>query len=317
MKQVVYKSSNMIAVSADGLTITSPRLLSDFIAYLDVSPATTQTYTKSLRQLFRYLTTQGISNPTRESLLEFRSSLEASGYQASTIALYLAATRRFFAWCEVKGIYPNIASGLKAPRISKGHKKDCMTGEDVKKVINCVDRRSVEGLRNYAVLALMATCGLRTIEIVRANVEDLRLTCGVPVLYVQGKGRQDKADFVKLSEPVLKAIREYLRARGQVSDTEPLFASCSRRNYGGRLTTRTISSIAKTAMVKAGYNSTRLTAHSFRHTAITLALMNGHTLAEVQYFARHSSVNTTMIYNHAVNRMKSLCELSVSSAIFG
>ena len=315
MKQIVYKVDNMIVDSVGG--ITSPHLLADFIAYLDVSPATVQTYTKSLRQLFGYLTTQGISNPTRESLLEFRQYLDDEGYKATTIALYLAAARRFFAWCEQKGIYHNIASGLKAPKISKGHKKDCMTGKDMKQVMNSIDRRNLEGLRNYAVLALMATCGLRTIEIVRANVEDLRSECGIPVLYVQGKGKHDKADFVKLSEHVLKAIREYLSVRGQVSPKAPLFVSCSRRNKGGRLTTRTISGIAKNSMISAGFNSSRLTAHSFRHTAITLALINGNTLADVQYFARHSSINTTMIYNHAVNRIKSLCELSVSNAIFG
>ena len=315
MMQVVRKVNNMISTADTG--ITSPSLLADFIEYLDVSPATVQTYSKSLRQMFRYLTAQGISSPTRESLAAFRKSLEEEGHKATTIALYFAAARRFFAWCEQKGIYPNIAAGLKAPRISKGHKKDCMTGQDVKKVMNSIDRSTLEGLRNYAVLALMATCGLRTIEVVRANVEDLRSECGIPVLYVQGKGKHDKADFVKLSEPVLKAIREYLKARGQVRPEAPLFASCSRRNKGRRLTTRTISSIAKSAMKKGGYDSPRLTAHSFRHTAITLALMNGNTLADVQYFARHSSINTTMIYNHAVNRMKSLCEMSVSSVIFG
>ena len=315
MKQVVSVSDTKTFRDADSIVISD--LLTDFISYLDVSPATVQTYHKSLRQLFRYLTAQGISNPTRETLVEFRKSLEEAGYKASTIALYLASARRFFSWCEAKGIYPNVAAGIKAPRISKGHKKDCMSGLQVKQMMQGIDRSTLEGKRNYAVLALMATCGLRTVEVVRANVEDLRNVGGIAVLYIQGKGKNDKADFVKLSEPVLQAINEYLSERGKVRQDEPLFTSCSRRNKGGRLTTRTISGLAKASMRRAGYNSTRLTAHSLRHTAITLALMNGHTLAEVQYFARHSSINTTMIYNHTVNRMQSLCELSVSNSIFG
>ena len=105
MRQVI-STSHMI-ISSEG-SIANPSLLSDFIDYLDVSPATVQTYSKSLRQLFRYLTAQGISNPTRESLLAFRKSLEDEGHKASTIALYLAAARRFFTWCEQKGIYPNV-----------------------------------------------------------------------------------------------------------------------------------------------------------------------------------------------------------------
>ena len=314
--QIITKSSNTGIKEYEHISIQYANMLNDFIQYLDVLPATVHTYTMSLRQLFKYLTSKGISNPTRETLIDFKRSLENAGYKSTTIALYLAAARRFFTWCDLKGLYPNIAMGIKAPRIAKGHKKDSMNGLQVKQVINSVDRHSLEGKRNYAVLALMATCGLRTIEIVRANIEDLRCECGVMVLFVQGKGKTDKADFVKVSEPVMNAILEYLTARGKVEDSAPLFASCSRRNFGQRLTTRTVSGVAKRAMIHAGYNSTRLTAHSFRHSAVTLAILAGNSIYDVQSFARHSSINTTMIYNHSVNRINSLCELSVSNAIF-
>ena len=99
-------------------------------------------------------------------------------------------------------------------------------------------------------------------------------------------------------------------------ENEPLFISHSRRNSGQRLTTRTISGVAKKAMINAGFNTSRLTAHSLRHTAITLALMAGQSLADVQAFARHTSINTTMIYNHTVNRMRSLCESVIANQIF-
>ena len=119
--------------------------------------------------------------------------------EPATIALYLTACRRFFSWTESTGVYPNITAGVKAPKLSKGHKKDCFTGTQLKGIISGIDRSSVEGLRNYAVMALMTARGLRTVEITRANVEDLQTVADVPVLYVQGKGRTEKADFVKLS----------------------------------------------------------------------------------------------------------------------
>ena len=162
----------------------------------------------------------------------------------------------------------------------------------------------------------MATGGLRTVEVVRANIEDLSTIGGVPVLYVQGKGRTDKKDFIKLTPEVLTAIREYLDARGEVSTLAPLFASLSHRNSGSRLTTRTISNVAKHSMIAAGFNSHRLTAHSLRHSAVTLALLNGASLQEVSHFARHSNISTTMIYSHDVDRLRSSCEASISTAIF-
>lgn len=51
-----------------------------------------------------------------------------------------------------------------------------------------IDRHTLEGNHSFAVLALMATGGLRTVEVVRANVEDLSTLGGLPVLYIQGKG---------------------------------------------------------------------------------------------------------------------------------
>ena len=236
--------------------------------------------------------------------------------KATTIALYLAALRRFFQWTEQTGLYQNIAVGVKAPRIDKGHKKDYLAADQVKGILSNMSRNSLEAKRNYAVMALMTTGGLRTIEIVRANVEDIRIVGGVSVLYIQGKGKSDKSDFVKLAPQVIEAIADYLKERGKVKGSDPLFVSCSRRNKGQRLTTRTISSIAKTALRQNGFNSNRLTAHSLRHTAVTLALLAGLTLAEVQHFARHSNIATTQIYAHNIDRMKSQCESAIANAIF-
>ena len=306
----------IISKVQDVNNMISINYLSDFVNYLDVSSATIQTYSKSLRQMFKFFALNEIHNPTREDIVSFRRYLEQEGKKPSTIALYIASAKRFFAWTEQKGLYANIAQGVKAPRQSKSHKKDCLSSSQVKNMLNGIDRRSLEGKRNFALLALMATCGLRTIEVVRANIEDLRNEGEILCLYIQGKGRNAKDEFVKISEPVEVAIREYLEARGKCKDTEPLFASCSKRNYGQRLTTRTISGLCKVSMIKAGLKSSRLTAHSLRHTAITLALLSGVSLSEVSEFARHSSISVTTIYAHHVNRLKSKCELSVSNAIF-
>ncbi len=61
-------------------------------------------------------------------------------------------------------------------------------------------------------------------------------------------------------------------------------------------------------MRAAGFDSERLTAHSLRHTAITQALLAGSPLQEVQQFARHSSINTTQVYAHNLDRLQGSCE---------
>lgn len=302
--------------SSLAVSTLSVDLLNDFFAYLDVAPKTLQAYQKSLRQVFRYFSEQGISRPCQQDIINFKRGLEAKKRKPSTIALYLSACRRFFSWTEQRGIFPNIANGVKAPRQERGHKRDFFGAEQLKQILSGMKRLSLKQKRDFAIMAVLSSCGLRTIELSRANIEDVRNVGGQMLFYVQGKGRKEKTEFVKLPEPVYQAISDYLSARGGMKDDEPLFASIGNRNQGGRMTTRTISMIAKTAMRKSGYNSSRLSAHSLRHSAVTIALLQGNSIQDVQAFARHANINTTEIYSHAVDRMRSTCETSIAHLIF-
>lgn len=296
--------------------ILSTNIINRFSEYLDVSSNTVRIYKTGISRLMSYLNNHSVNSPKREDILNFKRYLVAEGKKSSTVALYLSSVRRFFSWCETERIYPNIAQGIKAPKQDRGHKRDCLTPQGMKAIMQGINRNSLEGKRNYAMIALMTCGGLRTVEVIRANVEDIRILGDSTVLYVQGKGRSDKKEFIKITPKVGEALREYFKARGHVSSTEPLFSSLSRRNSGQRLTTRSISGISKSAMKEAGYDSPRLTAHSLRHTAVTLALTAGQTLAEVQMFARHSNISTTQIYAHNLERLNSMCEASISDAIF-
>lgn len=309
--------SNALTVkNINNMQVISNTLLDKFIRFADVSNNSIYTYAKGIRQFINFIDNMHIAQPTRDNVIEFKKYLEHTKHSANTIATYLTAIRKFFTWTESAGLYPNITVGVKTPRQPKGFKKDAFSGSQIKEVMTTINTNSLEGLRNFAMIGLITTAGLRTIEIVRANVEDLRLNTGQWVLYVQGKGRTDKGEFVHVTSKVLKAIRAYLKARGNVKPSEPLFVSHSRRNRGGRLTTRTVSGVCKNAMIAAGYISSRLTAHSLRHTAITLALIAGQSLQDVQAFARHSSISTTTIYAHNVSRLNSQCEHLIERAIF-
>lgn len=291
-------------------------LLRDFYAYLDVSPKTLSIYQRAMRQVFRYFTENGISQPVHQDIADFKKALEARNLKAATIGLYLAACRRFFDWTEQAGIFPNVAKGVKSPKQERGHKRDYFGASQLKGIMSGMSRDTLQGKRDYAIFALMATCGLRTIEISRANIEDFRTLGDCTVLYVQGKGRKDRAEFVKIPEPLMLAINDYLTLRGNAPDDAPLFAGIGNRNRNGRMCTRTISQIAKRAMRAAGYNSRRLSAHSLRHSAVTLSLLAGQSLSEVQSFARHTNIATTQIYSHAVERIRSQCENSIAAQIF-
>ena len=82
------------------------------------------------------------------------------------------------------------------------------------------------------------------------------------------------------------------------------------------MTTRSVSRVVKARLVSSGMDSDRLTAHSLRHTAATLMLVNGASITETQQILGHKNINTTMIYSHALDRAKNNGELRAAGAIF-
>ena len=307
----ISQSSSQLAISS-----LSPDLYINFLSFLDVKEKTVDTYRKALKRLFHYFMENRITRPIRSDLIAFRDELKAT-CKASTVKTYLTATRLFFRWLEQEGIYKNVADKIKGAKVEHGHKKDALTIDQVKDVIDTFkESDDSTAKRDYAIFVLMVTCGLRTIEVVRADLEDLRTLGSKTVLYVQGKGKDEKSEYVIITREVEKAIRSYLATRKDATDKAPLFSSTSNNSKGKRLSTRTVSGLVKDSLVKTGLNSSRLTAHSLRHTAVTLSLLGGSTLQEARQFARHSNIATTEIYAHNLERIANPCEGIVSSSIF-
>lgn len=289
-------------------------LLKRFLEYLDASEKTVQTYTRALRQFFKFLYENNITQPQRTDVLAFRNNLKDKGRKPTTIKSYIVAVRLFFQWTNQEGLYPNIAEKIKGAKLDQAHKKDYLTVDQIKDVLNNIDTSTLTGARDYAIIVLMVTGGLRTIEVSRANMDDMRNVGNSPALYIQGKGREEKTEYVKLPLQVFKAIGRYREMLEKQYDV--LFVSTSNNNKGQRLTTRSISGIVKKRLKEAGYTSNRLTAHSLRHTAGTLNLMNGGTLEETQQLLRHSNINTTMIYLHHLERENNQSEKRIADALF-
>lgn len=287
-----------------------------FISWLDASPKTVSTYTKAIRQLALYFASEGVTAPKRENILAYRDYLNAKGCKPTTVQNYITAARIFFRFLAQEGLYRNVADKVKGAKLDKEHKKEYFTPGQVKAVLATNDRNTLEGKRNYALAALLFSCGLRCIEASRANVEDLGSVGGASVLHLQGKGRTERTEYVKLPEAVESAIREYLAARGNAQADSPLFVSSSNNSNGKRLTERSVSGVMKAMFRSAGFDDCRHTAHSARHTAVTLALLQGNSLEQAMEFARHKNIATTLIYAHTLDMAKNHCSASVASLIF-
>ena len=282
-------------------------LIEQFLLVQDITRGSKTTYKNALVQFFKWFVHQEISNPKRETILAFKEQLDLKGLRPSTRASYLVAVRRFFEWAETLKLYPNIAKGIKgARRMLKYHQKDSLTFTQIKNVLNCIDRTTLRGKRDYALISLLLRTGLRLIEIKRANYADIDLNGQDALLWVRGKGRDGKDECVVLAEDTLNIVLTYLRARNVRSKSEPLFASLSDRNKGQQLTTFSLSRIIKRYLRAAGIDNRRISAHSLRHTFGVLSIKAGASLYEVQLAMRHTNPATTEIYLGDIERQKRL-----------
>lgn len=287
-------------------------LVGRFLEAQDLAPSSKATYARQLKRFTGWLRDTGrasrMAQLSREDILAYKQSLQDSGLSSYSVSGYLVTVRKLFQWLESEKVYPDITKGVKGAKKARGFRKDCLTPSQIRDSLSSLDRDTPEGLRDYALLNLLVRTGLRVIEIARAEVGDMRQEGGEAVLWIQGKGRDSKDDFVLLVEDTLKPIRAYLSSRGQLPDEAPLFASISDRNSGQALTTRSISRIVKETFRGVGLDSKRLTAHSLRHTAITLSIKGGASLQQAQAMARHSDPKTTMVYFHNLNRLQAGAE---------
>jgi len=306
-----HQYQQLETIQGPDYTLTRPNielnraLTSQFIAQLDVSEPSKNTYTRAIKPFTFYLETIDVTRPTRDTILAHKRELIT--LEAHTARLYLSVVRMFFKWTESVGEYPNIAHGIKSPATPKGFRKDVLSKGQAISLLE-----SDTSQRDHALISLLLHTGLRTIEAQRADVIDIQNQGGHTVLHIQGKGRSAKDEYAILPTETVELLAKYLDARGPIRVSAPLFASESDRNKGGRLTTKSISRIVKNALRGNGIDNRRVTAHSLRHTAITCALLGGATLQETQRLARHSNINTTLIYSHNLDRLSNPTEQKIA-----
>jgi integrase/recombinase XerC/integrase/recombinase XerD len=287
--------------SPDRLTI----LVESFIQAQDVKPSSRNLYRRTLKQYFNWVTKRGylLSEITRAQLLEYKEALLSSGMSSLTVGSYITSVRRFYEFTEANKYYPNVAKGIKTPKRKQQFKKQPLLPAQATALLSYFQERA---LRDYAVVNLLLRTGLRTIELIRANIEDLTFKGSQRVLLVQGKGRDEKDNFVVLTDKAYQPIAEYLALRGKYTSSEPIFISTSNNSRGERLTTRSISFIVKEGLKAIGLDERSFTAHSLRHTTAVNILRAGGSLETAQFTLRHTNPATTQIYTATLNEERRL-----------
>lgn len=286
-----------------------PDLIALFLRSKDFSVDTRRNYGLALRHFRQFLERHQIKKPIPEDLFRFRDEYLASlDISPRSSNLYIYAVKSLFSFLDARGLYPDMAQFLKGFARPLVHLRGWLSESQIRQVLDTIQRKSIQDYRNYALINLMARTGLRSIELIRADLGDTQMREDVRVLMVQGKGCRAKDAWVVVTDKAWQPVIEYHERRGGVRETDPLFVSHARRNPSGRMTTRSIRRICRDLFQKAGLNVKSLSSHSLRHSTATIALLRGAKVEQVQAMLRHKSSETTQMYVRDIERIKNPAE---------
>lgn len=321
-------STNNNLISAQGFN--SSLFEKAWASWIQDRASTTQAgYNVTIKCFLEWLSNEGISRPTREDIVLYRQWLitphrsrrtgEEITFSADTAARYFRGCKMFFAFLEDQGLYKDITKNVRSPKSgARAFKRDSLEREDCLRILESIDRTQERGKRDYCLLLACISCGFRIIELQRADIKDIETHAGEHRLYIRGKGHLEKDDYKKIEPELWNALDDYLTTRGIKDREAPLFAAIASnaKAGGGRLTEPSISRIIKGVLKSAGYDSRRITAHSLRHTSVTLAGEAGADLQERSKHARHSSIAITQRYDHTIEKKNMKTERRIMDFLF-
>lgn len=277
------------------------------VAQGDASPETLRTYWGQVKAFVEWCDDEGIRPgvASHEDLKAYRSFLVDQGYARSTIAGRLNSVRRFYEMARARGFrHDNPAEGLKAPRdlSDRTERVKWLPLGAIQQLLDAPDTSKPMGIRDRAILMLMSVHGLRRMEIVRLQLEDVDLE-GMAISTV-GKGcKRRRIPLVEETKAALEAwleIREVLTAEEEMA----VFVATHGGGNGGpghAMSRRSINRLVDGYLENLGLKREGVSCHSLRHSYATLSLAAGARLDVISKTMGHASVTTTQVYADIVD----------------
>jgi integrase/recombinase XerC len=279
-------------------------LLADFLR-LQISANTKRNYGKAITDFCRRiynsdasisLLTMFLSLSQPEAVyqaLQYRQQLIEAKLAPSTINVRLSALKSFVDYArQVEQCSFNLAD-VTCLKVDSYRDTTGIAVAGFREMLQIPDRRTIKGIRDYAILRLLWDNALRRNEICSLDVGDFDKFGRLSIL---GKGKIQKSQ-IDLSPATTIAISQWLAAKGNYRPDDPLFTSLDRRSQGHRLDGSTIYRLVREFSEAAGIDKI-VSPHRIRHSAITAYLdASDGNIRAAQGLSRHANLNTLNRYD--------------------
>ncbi len=269
----------------------------DFLLYIGsergLSPHTIEAYKRDIQSLVDFLTDNHVADFAQvgqNHLVAFLAALKEQGYATSSVRRAFMAIKVFYRFLKRERYVPgNITLYIKSPKLWQLI-PDVLSESELEALIACPDRDTPRGARDYAILEVLYSCGLRVTELCRLSLHDL----DDQFVRVMGKGSKER--IVPVGKKAIEAVDHYLLHFRELlaSETETtLFVSKSGKPLDRQRIWRMIKAYAKEAGI-----TKNISPHTLRHSFATHLLDHGAELRIIQEMLGHSSISSTERYTH-------------------
>lgn len=204
----------------------------------------------------------------------------------------LSSLRSFFDWMIMEGERTdNPCDNIDNPKLGR-YLPEVLSVEEVAAIMDSVDLRGWQGLRDRSILEILYGCGLRVSEVC-----SLRISCVYPEEgFVRVVGKGDKERLVPMGGEAVQAYANWIGVRPE--SAAPAYDDFVYINrFGKPLSRVSVFTMVKKAALAAGVTK-EISPHTFRHSFATHLIENGADLRVVQEMLGHESILTTEIYTH-------------------
>ena len=283
-------------------TAAGPAILRDYLSFLGdhraLAAASIAEHERWLLRLFGHLGLQGEADELHAlSLSQIDGFLIAAtkGLKRSSVGHVCAAVRGFLRYLYLRGILPrDLHEQVTTPRLySLADVPRAVDWTDVERTLAVVDRKDVAGKRNYAILTVLAYCGLRAGEVAALCVDDLDWRHDT--MRVRRR-KCDTNDALPLLPTIGEALMEYLKCR-PVSAHREVFLKLIAPS--GPMSRASIGWVARKYLLAAGVDAAHFGAHTLRHSYAVQLLRKGFPLKTIGDALGHRNPQSTFIYTKA------------------
>jgi len=257
-----------------------------------------EAYLKDIEKLLAWTKLEAKGNSplslSKKDLEQFSASIADLGLQPTSQARIISGVRAFYKYLSIEEYVDESPADFLEPPKTGRKLPVVLSPDEIDDMIGTIDRSTLSGERNVAILETLYSCGLRVSELVNLGLTQIHQEEG----FVRVLGKGNKERLVPISKRALKHIwlfidhyRRHLSIDNAYRDTVFL------NSRGKGITRQSVFLMIKKAAFEAGIKKV-ISPHTFRHSFATHLVEAGADLRAVQEMLGHESITTTEIYTH-------------------